>query len=167
MDGCCDSGDGRFSVLPPNPTTSAIWNDSLTQYVVVSTSTSSASTYYTTITTSTTAPASTQLVVSPETLSEESSGNSLELSKSAKAGIGAGVGVGAILVLALSYLIWRLRMTKALLAHNQADEPVQPALPITTTHKDTSDPANQQSHGEELGELGGSTNPPPQELSGI
>ena len=31
---CCDSGDGRFSVGPHNPTTSAIWNAAIDRVIV-------------------------------------------------------------------------------------------------------------------------------------
>ncbi|KAI1654903.1 hypothetical protein F4813DRAFT_368843 [Daldinia decipiens] len=51
---CCDSGDGRFSVGPHNPTTSATWNAASTKFIVVGiTSTSTSTTSATTPTTPT------------------------------------------------------------------------------------------------------------------
>ena len=87
---CCDSGVGRFQVLPENPTIWASWNSGKSKYVTVAAATStSAST--------STAPTSTS--------DSESSSKVSELSTAAKAGIGVGfiaafvlAGIGAILL---------------------------------------------------------------------
>ncbi|ROT35115.1 hypothetical protein SODALDRAFT_329289 [Sodiomyces alkalinus F11] len=145
---CCNSGVGRFEVLPSEPEIWATWNRDETQYVVVlatpsSTSTSEepSSTVDTeSATTSTQSPTasddrgdrstSTSEASSPaETAPEESSQSAPQpspdasseegLSVAAQAGIGAGAGVGAILIAAVIYLFWKLRKNQKMLEENQ------------------------------------------------
>lgn len=111
--GCCDSGVGRFSVLPSNPVTSATWNQASTAYVVVATSSSStsvssmptsstgsSSASETSTSNPSSAAVSTTTGTSASSSSSAATGSASEstsgLSGSAAAGIGAGAGVGAL-----------------------------------------------------------------------
>ncbi|KAH6956456.1 hypothetical protein DER45DRAFT_269864 [Fusarium avenaceum] len=104
---CCNSGIGRFNVLPSNPEVWATWNRKATQYVVVGTifkdeSTSTKASATTTIISSATCTASASVTSASETSmssssmpkTTESSEAPSGLSTGAKAGIGAGIGVG-------------------------------------------------------------------------
>ncbi|QYT04762.1 hypothetical protein H0G86_011663 [Trichoderma simmonsii] len=122
--GCCNSGAGRFNVLPKNPQVWATWDNGATVYKVVGTvftgtpsTTSRAPTRATTRTTTTTSAAPTN---SSPSQSDQSSG----LSSGAKAGIGVGVAVGVILIAVVAFLIWKLRQRKAS-AGATAQRPVQ------------------------------------------
>ncbi|RYP45963.1 hypothetical protein DL769_011422 [Monosporascus sp. CRB-8-3] len=118
--GCCDSGVGRFEVLPSNAITTATWNSASSRYLLVATL-SSAKTSQMLTSTSTPArttsstsspseesdvpPASTR---TPDTASQLSS----ELSPGAKAGIGVGVSLGALILAVLAGILWKMRNTK-------------------------------------------------------
>ncbi|KAL6856717.1 hypothetical protein J3F83DRAFT_751584 [Trichoderma novae-zelandiae] len=115
--GCCNSGAGRFNVLPKNPQVWATWNNEASSYRVVgtvytgnptSTSRGSAKTKATTAPATTTTTSSAPTNTNPGE-SDQSSG----LSNGAKAGIGVGAGVGAILVAAVAFLVWKLRQRRA------------------------------------------------------
>ncbi|PTB64867.1 hypothetical protein BBK36DRAFT_1170536 [Trichoderma citrinoviride] len=113
--GCCDSGAGRFNVLPRDPDVFATWNNEASSYRVVGTvytgnptSTSSAPAK-TTSTTAATTTSSAPTNTSPPNDSDQSSG----LSNGAKIGIGVGVGVGVVLLAAIAFLVWKLRQRKA------------------------------------------------------
>ncbi|KAI1468963.1 uncharacterized protein F4812DRAFT_353003 [Daldinia caldariorum] len=144
---CCDSGDGRFSVGPHNPTTSATWNAVSTKFILVGiTSTSSSTRTASSIPTasltresttsppgSTTAnstisgelpndiPTSTNIVSQPESTFNLNQGTatSSDLSDGAKAGIGIGVAIGTLLIVGLIYALWRLKKMKNRLAKDQ------------------------------------------------
>ncbi|SPJ85628.1 uncharacterized protein FTOL_11409 [Fusarium torulosum] len=111
---CCNSGVGRFNVLPSNPEVWATWNRKATQYAVVGTmfrdeSTSTKASATTTIISSTTYATSASATSTGESSMSSSSvpdktGSSEApsgLSTSAKAGIGAGIGVGAVMAVAV------------------------------------------------------------------
>ncbi|KAI1644748.1 uncharacterized protein F4817DRAFT_346171 [Daldinia loculata] len=144
---CCDSGDGRFSVGPHNPTTSATWNAASTKFIVVGTTSTTSSTR-TTPSTSTTstkdpttssasdlatpnaasgdftsgAPTNTDVASQPDNTSSvgtEASSPS-DLSDGAKAGIGIGAVIGVILIVGLIYALWRLQKMNKMLAKEQA-----------------------------------------------
>lgn len=113
---CCDSGVGRFDVLPSNPQPWATWNVESSRFLVVGTmfvaksSTTSQSTTPTTLE-STTSPTGSGLASASESASTSNSSPepSSGLSHGTQAGIGVGVGVGSLLVSAVIYLIWKLR----------------------------------------------------------
>lgn len=112
--GCCDSGAGRFNVLPKEAEVWATWNVEASSYRVVGTvytgnptSTSSAPTRSSTSTGTTTATSATPTGTAPND-SDKSSG----LSNGAKIGIGVGVGVGVVLLAAIAFLAWKLRQRK-------------------------------------------------------
>ncbi|OPB45503.1 hypothetical protein A0O28_0077130 [Trichoderma guizhouense] len=121
--GCCNSGAGRFNVLPKNPQVWATWDNGATVYKVVGTvftgapSTTSRAPTRATSTTTTTSAAPTN---SSPSQSDQSSG----LSSGAKAGIGVGVAVGVLLIAVVAFLIWKLRQRKAS-AGTAAQRPVQ------------------------------------------
>lgn len=154
VENCCDSGDGRFSVGPSNPTKVATWNAASTKFVAVSVatdsssaSTSSTSTLSTRSTstistspTSTVADGSDTAAANPlgdTNTASQSSGTSSsptaqpssDLSSGAKAGIGIGAAVGAVLIAALTYTIWRLQKMSKMLGKNQVGEQPQYAAP--------------------------------------
>ncbi|KAG8671799.1 hypothetical protein FPOAC2_05157 [Fusarium poae] len=122
--GCCNSGVGRFAVLPSNPKVWATWDRRATKYTVVGTvfideatstpapATSDASSLVTSastyVTTTSEASASSSASNTPASADEPAG-----ISTSAKAGIGAGVGVGAVLAMTVVYLLWRIRKNKA------------------------------------------------------
>ncbi|KAI1799654.1 hypothetical protein F4811DRAFT_568002 [Daldinia bambusicola] len=143
---CCDSGDGRFSVGPHNPTPSATWNAASTKFILVGvTSTSSStrtapSTPPQSVTTESTTsppgsttsdsttsskfpnniPTSTNIASQPENTFDLSKGStSPNLSDGAKAGIGIGVAVGTLLIVGLIFALWRLKKMNDMLAKNQ------------------------------------------------
>ncbi|KAH7176186.1 hypothetical protein EDB81DRAFT_706464 [Dactylonectria macrodidyma] len=119
--GCCNSGVGRFNVLPSEPEIWATWDREASQYVVVGTlfdsdptsTTAPATTSKISSTTSaTSAPITTARETSTSVPTQDASGSSeapMGLSTGAKAGIGAGAGVGAILIAAVAYLLWKTR----------------------------------------------------------
>ncbi|RYP72589.1 hypothetical protein DL771_004084 [Monosporascus sp. 5C6A] len=138
---CCDSGVGRFTVLPAIPTTTATWDRLLTRFVAIatpsssatsqSTSTTSQSTTTTSQSTTTTSsssgetsPSSTtsSTSVAPNAPSQSPLATSTTLSTGAQAGIGIGAGVGAILIAALIYVLWKLRKTEKALSRNRLNE---------------------------------------------
>ncbi|KAL7910438.1 hypothetical protein GGI35DRAFT_366664 [Trichoderma velutinum] len=117
--GCCDSGAGRFNVLPKNPQVWATWDNGATVYKVVGTvftgapsATSRAPTRATSTTTS----------AAPTNSSPSQSNQSSGLSNGAKAGIGVGVAVGVILIAVVAFLVWKLRQRKASAAQGPVQE---------------------------------------------
>ncbi|KAK4040448.1 hypothetical protein C8A01DRAFT_15685 [Parachaetomium inaequale] len=140
--GCCDSGKGRFPVLPPNPQVWAKWDASASSVVVLlqqtssaassssstssSTATSSSPTSSTATitgtTTSSVATTSTTFALTTTTATtatgaagETNPPSSADLPVAAKAGIGASVGVAVLLLAALAFVLWRLRQSKKVL----------------------------------------------------
>lgn len=139
---CCNSGVGRFDVLPSEPEVWATWNRESSQFVVVRTiteeptesSTSSATSASTTSgagpsssDSSTAGPAgdSTQTSAqpTPSTLdpapSTEEAQEDPGLSTAAKAGIGAGAGAGALLIAVVVFLLLKVRKSKKALQAQQ------------------------------------------------
>ncbi|TFB01213.1 hypothetical protein CCMA1212_006964 [Trichoderma ghanense] len=121
--GCCDSGAGRFNVLPKEAQVWATWNVEASSYRVVGTvytgnptSTSRAPT----TTQPTTAAITTTSRAAPTNTSANDSDQSSGLSNGAKIGIGVGVGVGVVLLAAIAFLVWKLRQRKASSATAQA-----------------------------------------------
>ncbi|KAI9147813.1 hypothetical protein HJFPF1_12845 [Paramyrothecium foliicola] len=124
-DGCCDSGAGRFNVLPPQPDIWATFDTDSTRYVVVGTVFSQERTTSTASETSTSAGSvsSTSSTISTSSVTTQTSDptntNDLSeagvtqdepgLSTAAIAGIAAGSGVFVILLVAAAYLFWRKR----------------------------------------------------------
>ncbi|SCV34641.1 uncharacterized protein FFB14_05100 [Fusarium fujikuroi] len=119
---CCNSGVGRFNVLPSDPEVWATWNRKATRYDVVGTMFSGQSTTETTsattdVTSSTTsASSSSSTTTSDASIPSSSVSDTPEpseapagLSTGAKAGIGAGIGVGVIMAVAVIYLFWKMR----------------------------------------------------------
>ncbi|UKZ56948.1 hypothetical protein TrVGV298_010795 [Trichoderma virens] len=125
--GCCDTGAGRFNILPKNPQVWATWNNEASVYKVVGTVyTSSPSTTSKVPTKATsTAPATTTTTsAAPTNSSPSQSDQSSGLSTGAKAGIGVGVAVGVILLAVIAFLAWKLRQRKAS-THAAVKTPVQ------------------------------------------
>ncbi|KAL7811306.1 hypothetical protein V8C26DRAFT_408699 [Trichoderma gracile] len=113
--GCCDSGAGRFNVLPKEASVWATWNVEASSYRVVGTvytgnptSTSSAATN----TRSTTGSGTTTTSSAPTNTNPSDSDKPSGLSNGAKIGIGVGVGVGVVLLAAIAFLVWKLRQRK-------------------------------------------------------
>lgn len=136
--GCCDSGVGRFEVLPAQPNTWAVWDSSKTLYSVVTplpTSSSSSSSAISTSSATSSAASTTGSASRSETSATDTSGasrlstqtgppeqaatnsntpttgasQSSGLSTAAQAGIGAGAAVGALLVAAVAYMWWKMQ----------------------------------------------------------
>ncbi|KAF5000893.1 hypothetical protein FGRMN_1502 [Fusarium graminum] len=145
---CCNSGVGRFNVLPSNPEIWATWDRKATQYAVVGTVFKDESTSTRTAATTKVIPASTSAISTSETSTAESSTSSSStpepsealtgLSTGAKAGIGAGIGVGAITAGALIYLLWKMRK------NGRAAKSEKQAPPVY--YEPTTDASWQQSH---------------------
>ncbi|KAH7121619.1 hypothetical protein EDB81DRAFT_872894 [Dactylonectria macrodidyma] len=132
--GCCNSGVGRFNVLPAEPEIWATWDQEASQYAVIGTlfdskPTSSIAPTTTSDVSSTSSATSTLTTTTPETstpvptYSGQAASRSSEVprgaSPGAKAGIGAGAGIGAILIVAVAYLLsktgksrWATKMNK-------------------------------------------------------
>ncbi|KAH7017201.1 hypothetical protein EDB80DRAFT_278810 [Ilyonectria destructans] len=149
---CCNSGVGRFNVLPSEPDIWATWDRKATEYAVVgtvfdsdpaSTTAPATTTSIPSATTSTSAPGTTTIETSAPSNSALNTSAPSEtpsgLSTGAKAGIGAGAGVGAIVVAAVAYLLW-----KTLKNDRAAKENKQ--LPLTNHEQPPKDGAWQQSH---------------------
>lgn len=123
--GCCNSGVGRFAVLPSNPKVWATWNRKANEYTVVGTIFTDESTSTTALVTSDTSSSVTVATSTHATTTSEASASSSSVSDTpassdepagmstgAKAGIGAGIGVGAMLAATVVYLLWRIRKNK-------------------------------------------------------
>jgi hypothetical protein len=96
---CCDTGVGRFQILPTNPSTSAIWIASATAFSVVRALSSTSSSDMASQTTGSSAiPSNTK---SPST----------GLSTGAKAGIGVGVSIAGLFIAGILFFYWRYRMS--------------------------------------------------------
>ncbi|KAK4069540.1 uncharacterized protein Triagg1_6964 [Trichoderma aggressivum f. europaeum] len=124
--GCCNTGAGRFNVLPHNPQVWATWDNEAATYKVVGTlftGTPSTTSRAPTKATSTTTTRTTSSAA-PKSSSPSQSNQSSGLSNGAKAGIGVGVAVGAILIGVIAFLVWKLRQRKAS-AGIAAQTPVQ------------------------------------------
>ncbi|AEO66599.1 uncharacterized protein THITE_118802 [Thermothielavioides terrestris NRRL 8126] len=128
--GCCDSGIGRFSLLPSDPQPWATWDGTKSQYVVVkplSPATAATTGTSTSISTSTSVPATTTTTASlaastsssalgaaiaPTLAASPQAGGSPSLSTAAKAGIGVGAAVGAAMLGVIAFLLWKLNQSK-------------------------------------------------------
>ncbi|GJC96180.1 hypothetical protein ColKHC_05006 [Colletotrichum higginsianum] len=144
---CCNSGVGRFDVLPAEPQVWATWNRESSRFLVIlqtssesSTSTSiPSSTTSDVATTASAGPTPTGTIPSTPLTAGGQSRTSVEpvptaaptqgeaekdpgLSTTAKAGIGAGAGAGALLVAALVYLLLKIRSNKKALQAQQAQQ---------------------------------------------
>ncbi|KAM5368601.1 hypothetical protein ACJA88_010951 [Fusarium oxysporum] len=131
---CCNSGVGRFNVLPSDPEVWATWNRKATRYDVVGTMFSGQSTTETASTTTdvtsstasasftTTSDASIPSSSVPDT--REPSETPAGLSTGAKAGIGAGVSVGAIMAVAVIYLFWKMRRNEKAAKQGEQQPPL-------------------------------------------
>lgn len=107
--GCCDSGVGRFQILPSSAVTSAVWISSATAFSDLSRSTGTSTETGTRSRTHTTFPATKTAAASSTNTPQSSSGG---LSTGAQAGIGVGAAVGALLVLgAIGFFFWRRRQS--------------------------------------------------------
>ncbi|KAM5343480.1 hypothetical protein ACJ41O_012017 [Fusarium nematophilum] len=134
---CCNSGVGRFNVLPPEPEAWATWNRRATQYAVVGTLFDSEPTSTTAPPTTTSMPSTTTTTSAPPSPTtveasstndsaadtERSSAEPSGLSTGAKAGIGAGVGVGALVIAAVVYLLWKTRKNDRAAKENKQSPP--------------------------------------------
>ncbi|KAH6691355.1 hypothetical protein F5X68DRAFT_201757 [Plectosphaerella plurivora] len=153
---CCNSGVGRFDVLPSEPQVVATWNRASSQYITVPTSSKASSTSSapestpTTLVSTSAAPSSTpseetsQSAAPAESTSGPTSGGSEgEMSIAVKAGIGAGAGAGAILVAVIVYLLLKVRRNKRQLQESRAAPQVldvyqaYPRYPDPPPHEDT------------------------------
>ncbi|KAF3064354.1 hypothetical protein GL218_01035 [Daldinia childiae] len=182
---CCDSGDGRFSVGPHNPTTSATWNAASTKFIVVGTTSTTSSTSSTSIKDSTTstsdsatpnatsdnftsgAPTNTDVASQSDNTSSVGTAASIssDLSDGAKAGIGIGAVIGVLLIVGLIYALWRLQKMNKMLAKersgNQYDQtPVYPTsqIAIASNSVNVAPPIPPKSEGQ-ISELYGHYSP--------
>ncbi|KAK0385360.1 hypothetical protein NLU13_7836 [Sarocladium strictum] len=108
---CCDTGVGRFIVLPSDPEIWARYNSKEKKYSVVGTM-YSASTSTTMPSTSTTAEATTIQSDKPSESSDTSQNSERNrsadgLSTGAMAGIGAGVGFSILITVAIAFFTWK------------------------------------------------------------
>ncbi|KAL6917525.1 hypothetical protein FSST1_009020 [Fusarium sambucinum] len=150
--GCCNSGVGRFAVLPSNPKgrcssteppqqlhqllrTRRLWSHLQHQHMPLWPVKHASS------------PAS-----DTPALPDEPTG----ISTGVKAGIGAGVGVGAVLVMTVVYLMWRIRKNK---------KATEKEKQLPSTYYGPGTDASWQQHHYELG-VKEFTPQPPQELHG-
>ncbi|KAL7941560.1 hypothetical protein V8C42DRAFT_334922 [Trichoderma barbatum] len=113
--GCCDTGAGRFKVLPKEPKVWATWNNEATAYKVVGTvyTGSPSTTSRVPTKAASTATVTTTTSAGPTNSSPSQFDQSSRLTTGAKAGIGVGVAVGVILIAVIAFLAWKLRQRKA------------------------------------------------------
>lgn len=114
--GCCDSGVGRFELLPSNPRVTATWNSASFRFAAVETSSSSATSQaFTSSATprvlSSSTTASTFTLEPSDQLAELSTPPSV-LPASAKAGIGVGIGLAGVNFAGLAYILWKFNKLK-------------------------------------------------------
>ncbi|KAL7934403.1 hypothetical protein V8C35DRAFT_302496 [Trichoderma chlorosporum] len=147
--GCCDSGAGRFNVLPQNPQAWATWNNEASVYKVVGTVFTGTPSKATS-----TGPATTTTQSAPTNSSPSQDDQSSGLSAGAKAGIGVGVAVGVILIAIVAFLVWKLRRRRAS-ARTGVQAPVQE---LDTRGKSMAELDARTKHNQELR--------PPAELAG-
>lgn len=166
--GCCNSGSGRFDLLPADPEPWATWDNTKSRYVVVkalptpTTNTSGAfTTASTTISISTNPSLSTSsstgatgIITTPAPTSSAQTQGLSGLSTAVQAGIGVGVSVGAILLGLVAYLLWR---------RNQRRVPTADPPPASG-HLTPLGHAAQSVQVDTVKEL--SAEPPPRELGG-
>ncbi|EPE35071.1 hypothetical protein GLAREA_10767 [Glarea lozoyensis ATCC 20868] len=184
---CCDSGIGRFDLLPRESFISATWNSASTQFVVISAvsstvaTTNSRSTVRTSlaslITTSTlqlssersqtpafTSSDSTTIAAGISTSSATGTASVSRgpfLSVGAKAGIGVGVIAGVFVAALVGYLMWRLRAVNvALIKENVPSKLDQPDLQLQQAEITANKPglSYNQMHAVPISELDSTTN---------
>lgn len=113
--GCCDSGVGRFELLPSNPRVTATWNSASFRFVAVATSSSSATSQAFTSSATpgvlSSSTASTSTLEPSDQLTESSTPPSV-LPASAKAGIGVGIGLAGVNFAGLAYILWKFNKLK-------------------------------------------------------
>ncbi|KZL63533.1 hypothetical protein CI238_02888 [Colletotrichum incanum] len=148
---CCDSGVGRFDVLPVEPEVWATWNRESSRFVVIL-QTSSKSLTSTSILPSTISSIETLASASPTptvmvptislptggkaqtstgpmpkpTSSQDDAQEGSELSTAAKAGIGVGTGAGALLIAAVAFLLLKVRNNKKAIQAQTAQQESHP-----------------------------------------
>jgi hypothetical protein len=129
-DKCCDSGVGRFEVLPSKAQTWATWNTASTQYVVVKTfADASTSTSLSTLASTTSASSITSISTTTSQTAvptAEETEVPVGLTTAAQAGIGVGAAVGALLIAAIVFLLWKMRKNKKMMMQQQDQETRQP-----------------------------------------
>ncbi|KAK3304885.1 uncharacterized protein B0T15DRAFT_255170 [Chaetomium strumarium] len=135
---CCNTGLGRFELLPSNPEVWATWDNTKSQFVVakpLSPATAVTTSSFSTSTTSTTAmqmstiAANTATSPSAPPPAQTAPGGSGQahlsgLSSAAQAGIGVGISVSAILLGLIAYLLWKLYRNKV--QGQQQNQPYNP-----------------------------------------
>lgn len=169
---CCESGNGRFKVLPANP---RIWaRPDGSGYSVVgtvidmseSTSIASSSTSSETETTTSETETGTTSETPPTETGDRSEdgggGGDDGLSTGAKAGIGVGAGVGALLLLAVIFLGYKYHKNR-----KAQTAPVSPAPPHGYEAQGYAPPPMQQHYQQEYynADAHKYQNAPPQELA--
>ncbi|KAK3347273.1 hypothetical protein B0T25DRAFT_584295 [Lasiosphaeria hispida] len=130
---CCDSGVGRFDVVPSKPQTWATWSAAASQFVVVnplSTAAASSSPSSTLASKTSNAPFLTTTPPGNDTTSgtPQPSQPAQGLTAGAQAGIGVGAAVGALLIAAVVFLLWKMKKNKKLLEGKQRTENTWPAV---------------------------------------
>ncbi|KAK2006926.1 hypothetical protein LZ32DRAFT_71404 [Colletotrichum eremochloae] len=145
---CCNSGVGRFDILPPEPQVWATWNRESTRFVVVlqtsserSSSTSAfpaATSSGMTLTSASSVLSALEPVIPSPTrghvltsmeptakpgTTQDNTSEGPGLSTAAKAGIGAGAGAGVVLLVVIVFLLRKVRsQKKALQSHHAWQE---------------------------------------------
>ncbi|KAI0508800.1 hypothetical protein F5B22DRAFT_384810 [Xylaria bambusicola] len=132
IDNCCDTGDGRFDVLPYPTSLIATWNPAASEYEVLPGASATASSTSPSLSSSsvstTTTSSSTASTVS------NSSNNDSGLSKGAQIGIGVGVAGGVLLAALLAYLLWRVhKMHEAVKQQHDLNSRTYPPSTMTDT----------------------------------
>ena len=171
---CCNTGNGRFELLPSNPEPWATWDNTKSQFIVVkplstATTTSTSTTANTPTPTSTSARSSTTTTTSSPPPAQTAPGaitsdqaQSTGLSTGAQAGIGVGVSVSAVLLGVIAYLLWKLYQNQkgAKQPENQGQDTNQ-QYPTSPYHGQVTQPEMYAYPGELSAER------PPMELGGI
>jgi hypothetical protein len=134
--GCCDTGEGRFELLPSNPQPFAVWDETESRFVKVSSTTTSTSTTSATSSTSATGSETTlpptqattngSLPPQPSNQDPDQDSNQPEspgLSVGVQAGIGVGVSIVGILLGVIAWLLWKLYQSKKATNHHHQPGP--------------------------------------------
>lgn len=165
MPNCCNSGVGRFNVLPPEPDIWARWNRDSEEYSVVGTMFEDTATTTSSQPRPTTsrAPATTtnesqttaSQIPEPKESIDDPNEEEESLSTGAMAGIGVGAAIGVLLVVAVSFLLWKLRrQKKAQSSHVHTDIQQHNQQPYFSTNSTKNVLHEQESYTHDTGRWG-------------
>ena len=113
---CCNTGVGRFELLPSNPEAWATWDNTKSKFIVVKALSPSTTVSTSTIASTASTPVPTSATTTAPPPAQSGSGQtqseSSGLSTAVQAGVGVGVSVSAILLGVIAYLLWKLYQNK-------------------------------------------------------